>query len=267
MEKSSPLAQSVTLQSFEIEKLIFERNRTVESMLFKSHCFNCFIDKVYFEESNSSSEREQISFANSICLNHFSGLVFTKKMPFLNFFAVQGLGFWESKKNKDLENFLYTSFPSVVDLFCIRRASEKVYNMSLCFSGIIRNSSRVCNQIVLERFWINHKQLKRLLASYSHVKRMRLWSCKISVPTPLRFSGLLRDSKINELDFNGSGNKEYSDWGNNLEQFRNLIIGLATYPGLKTSLNRICLSFSRIKDEDARIILTEGGLEKVKIWY
>ncbi|CAI2374034.1 unnamed protein product [Moneuplotes crassus] len=234
-------------------------------MLAKSHYFNCFSKELHVFKPESDVNKEMVLFQKHFSSEEYQDLNLIKKILFLRYLETNSFHWGGINKNKCFKSFFAALFPNKALVLELRGVQEPLVDISLCFGGIIRNSSRVTKMIIIQTFRINHHQLKRLIASYSHVTIMGLASCKISVPNVLNFTGCLRNSKINKLDLTGSGSLHYSDWKKNTEQFKNLIKGLATYPGMMMSLNKIDITYSTLKVEDARNILTENEFEDTKI--
>ncbi|CAI2374639.1 unnamed protein product [Moneuplotes crassus] len=236
-------------------------------MLAEEHYSNCNSSEV-----SLGLQGWQIHIENSFCkcsLNYeyYTDLNWAKKASILKFYKPSCIDWLNmERRNKHVQSFLLDWFPEKLNDFNVSSERIKIASISLCFSGIIRNSSKVLNSFTIHGFRVNLSQFKRLIASFSQVKTLKLSTCKISLPTSFTFPESLPSSKISELDLFASGSRLYSDWKNNPEQFRNLIQGLATYPGFKMSLYSLHIEYCRIKGKDAENILIESGLEGTKVY-
>ncbi|CAI2361920.1 unnamed protein product [Moneuplotes crassus] len=250
------------------ENGILWEDKTVEGILAKSHYFNCFSLYLMGKQADSNSNTKYMKLKSCFKLENGQDLNFMKKLAFFSLFKANSLKCINmGKRNKHLKNFILTSFPAKVNILIERGGRKTISRASLCFSGIIRDSSKVVDTVIIQRFRLNRRQLKRLIASFSHVNVIRLNTCILSVPTPFTFPESLPSSKIKKLDLEGSCSIKYLDCNRNSEQFRNFIQGLATYPGFKMSLDTLRFSAYKKECEEANNILSENGFENIKVTF
>ncbi|CAI2372219.1 unnamed protein product [Moneuplotes crassus] len=138
-------------------------------------------------------------------------------------------------------------------------------NRSNYFNLLINLSSKISRKVVFSRFSLNLRQLKRLIAAYKHVRVLRLPDCILSVPSAPDFSKALTNCQIQELDLSYSGESYSSDWENNLDEFKNLVEGLASSPDLRLSIRRVSILGCLITQNEAEQIFAVNELEQVKI--
>ncbi|CAI2368815.1 unnamed protein product [Moneuplotes crassus] len=172
--------------------------------------------------------------------------------------------FQPTEVNKHTRNFINSSFPQRVTGLSIECSKDPYLDILPISNLIFEVSSKVLEKINIHGFRISAYQFKRIMPCCKHLKKISFWRCDISIPSVFNFSQALKNTKIEMLDFSGSGYANFSNWDEGLEEFENLIQGLATSPELKISLREFIARIYEIKEEKIREILEENGFNNVK---
>ncbi|CAI2372150.1 unnamed protein product [Moneuplotes crassus] len=132
-------------------------------------------------------------------------------------------------------------------------------------NSLTRLSSKVVQQVHFSDFSIGLPQLKRLVAAFRHVRALGLRYCRLSIPSVADLSKALKNCQIQEIYLLESGNSDRSDWENNLEEFENLVQGLASSPDLRLSLEQVNVYNCGVTQNKAEHIFEENQLGGVNI--
>ncbi|CAI2371433.1 unnamed protein product [Moneuplotes crassus] len=253
------------------------RNRVLERSLFSKekkqdykHCcsvhYNIF-GEIMYETPLDPNSGESFNFGCFYCrFKKGRYLTFIQKLRYLKFFDINSfmlLNF--NPLNKLTMRFMDFSFPNNVNDIVFTLQDKIIMKPLKCFNSVIRLSSKVLKNALFYEFCFTNSQLKRLIPAYKHVRILSLEACKLSVPTVPDFSNALENSKIKKLILDESGQPSWSDWGNNLDEFKNLIQGLATSPDFKSSLDTVKIRNCQIEQHVAQEIFLECQIVRVEI--
>ncbi|CAI2372541.1 unnamed protein product [Moneuplotes crassus] len=170
-----------------------------------------------------------------------------------------------SNGHKYISKFLNTSFPIEVNEFAFIGTFGMKTNISKYFNSIMRLGHRVLKDVFFSRLKLNRHQLKRLLASFKHVKCFRILSCKLCVPYVFDLSKALINTQIAKINLSYCGDSDNCDWENNPQEFTYLIQSLATSVDLKLTLSEIKISHCEINRDEAQQILQDNDLGSVQV--
>ncbi|CAI2367609.1 unnamed protein product [Moneuplotes crassus] len=239
----------------------------IEINLVKNHFFNFFEYEWTIEESDSYRSTRYFDKNLQLSIGWQIIMDFLKKIPNFKLLNFKNFSFdCITTRNKRVIDFLSFSFPKKVIKFGICHDSSFCSSISPYFNAIIRQSSRVLERVCIFGFKINAKQFKRLMVAYTHVQTISLIECKLSFPDAIDFGGLLKNTKIRDINLNGSRGTDHSGWGNNPDEFNRLIQSLASSYELKLSLGTLIIIDCGISLRTARNVLDENGLENVFVF-
>ncbi|CAI2368180.1 unnamed protein product [Moneuplotes crassus] len=248
------------------EEEVQEESRIVEEELAKHHFANSFGDISNNPEGNRISNMDNYKIQLSLFMTHHIFTNYCKQKQFLKLFNLKSINFnCIKRKNKHVLNMLSFSFPQEVMRLRLHSDLNLVPRLTPYFNEIMRNSSRVVRSLCISEFRINARQFKRIVVGYSHVTKIELSSCKISVPAVVHLGGILRDCKIETINLKYSEREEYSNWINDTGELERLVQSLATSDGMKLSLRKLEVSLSLISKSNVSEILNENGFSHVKL--
>ncbi|CAI2368965.1 unnamed protein product [Moneuplotes crassus] len=244
---------------------LMEDNK-IEKIGRNSMSFRLFLKELEIEETNNDLNIERYDPSLTIYFNWQIYLQFVKIPNFLGSLKANNLSaFYVKVKNKKISRFFKCSFPQKITALYLSSHQYPPMNISPIFNSLMRASSKVSQRIGFDRFKFSAHQLKRVIASFKHIKKICFYCCKISVPAVIDFSQILTNTMIKMLAFNRSGGSMYSDWERNPQEFRNLIKGLASSPDFKLSFRRICADNCGIEKNEIWKILNENGFYDINI--
>ncbi|CAI2387785.1 unnamed protein product [Moneuplotes crassus] len=140
------------------------------------------------------------------------------------------------KKTKDLRIFFSHNFPRKCNSLVIDRLESGHISLDHLLPQISRISPRLSVEICFMHFYINEKQLKRILAASRHVEILEISWCELHIPRVPDLSHGLKGATMEKIKllhcrFSGCSNA----WTKSKE-LKNLIKGLATSSDFKQSL-------------------------------
>ncbi|CAI2370483.1 unnamed protein product [Moneuplotes crassus] len=168
-------------------------------------------------------------------------------------------------KNRSVMNFMDSSFPNKIRFFFVSLRERLEPKRFYHFNSLIKLNSKISVKAQFQAFKFNDRQLKRLVSNFRHVKVLGIEFCELSIPKIPNFSKALQNCKINQLSLYGCGATHLSDWDYSLDQFKNLIKGLASSPDLKPSLTSVDIHDCQIDQYTAEGIFARNDLEGVEI--
>ncbi|CAI2372432.1 unnamed protein product [Moneuplotes crassus] len=251
-----------------LETSILVKSKEDEYNRCRDLYFSIFSDEIKTKPLDCCSKNEPEKSDFYFWFDTSCYIKYVKELYPLKFFDTHKIRLCNIRsKNKHISNFLKHSFSNKVNtVWTVSMDTEKINN-SKNFKSIIGLSSLALKEAGFATFMFNSYQLKRLIASFRHVKSLNINSCKLSIPKPLDFSSSLKNSNITSLSFIGSGNRHKSDWNSNLDQFINLIKGLGSSPDLSKSLQEINIGSWGLGNTEAQQIFTLNNLNNVKIKF
>ncbi|CAI2378263.1 unnamed protein product [Moneuplotes crassus] len=243
------------------EREILEESRKIEFLMSRIAKFSLFYeayraidDMGDFETESHHQECINIGF------NSCRDFDLVKLLMPLVHYNVMVIDFYNcSKRNKWILKFLRNSFPNQVYRFVLDSASPFGDSISYYFGDVIRISSKIQKEILLNKFCISFSQFKRLITAYKHLESVKITSCKLSIPTVADLHLALKNTHIQELDLYFCGAPKLSNWKDNPQEFKNLIKGLSTSEHLKTSLSKLTLKGCYIPHHKAEHLLLNTG--------
>ncbi|CAI2366737.1 unnamed protein product [Moneuplotes crassus] len=266
MESDSLVTQERDYQRINLEKSISDESIQQE---YQRCC--CIYDNVLSREIEASLPDLE---SNEHCVDHrFNTYIgdpnfikLAKSLKFLKFFNVKRVSLKISKmRNKHNLNFLDFSLPNKTNELVVYLFPEVKINRGTYFNSLIMMSSKITCVVDFEFFCLSLRQIKRFMAAYRHVEKLRIWYCKLSIPTVPDFSKALKNCQIQEICLMGTGGKSYSNWGDHPEEFINLIQGFSTSLDLRLSLREVSIWNCKVKQREAEEIFAENQLEGVKV--
>mmetsp|Transcript_30233 Transcript_30233/g.29726 ORF Transcript_30233/g.29726 Transcript_30233/m.29726 type:complete len:210 (+) Transcript_30233:554-1183(+) len=142
-------------------------------------------------EKNSFTSEDMLS----IMSNMNSTKKFLEKMKSLPLPAIKVAKIkFVSKRRKGYESFLSESFTNIYGSLYF--STEDLIYPNYCFRNIIKISSRISKEVMLDKLKISRSQLKHILKSCAHVSYLVLKDCTVSVPEIPELSTCLKDTKI-----------------------------------------------------------------------
>ncbi|CAI2369111.1 unnamed protein product [Moneuplotes crassus] len=230
-----------------LRRLIFSKKMNAE-----------LLDTTFWEDS------ENYDF--SFCLEHSKYIKLIRKMKYIKFMNTNKLNLNDiTDRKKHICDFMNFSFPNKVNHLSISSFTLTKLGRSGYFNSLARLSPKILQDVTFQQCCISDGQLKRLMASFRHVQVLKLWYCKLSVPTIPDFTKALKNCQIKELDLFGSGGIEYSDWENNLEEFMNLVKGLASSKDFRLNFRILEISHCLIEEEEVEKIFHANQLGEIEI--
>ncbi|CAI2373062.1 unnamed protein product [Moneuplotes crassus] len=247
-----------------LEKSVNCDTKEIDKILEKALWFNFLKNELTVEESEScldTDEIEEIDFT----FKSYLTVKFYKKIHFTRCFYF-GRVICEELRGTERKAIysLYSSFPKRVNSICMSACYDFTLNICHYFNEIMKRHHQVDQHLALIGFRISFRQLKRVIAAYSHVIAIYLDNCKITVSGIPNFTNSLKNTKIQTFSFNHQIDAENYSWDANPQEFVNLVQGLATSPDLRKSLSTIYTCNDEIQRDKVREILDENGFENVK---
>ncbi|CAI2371938.1 unnamed protein product [Moneuplotes crassus] len=253
-----------TLKFCSLEKSTLTENRVQDYQQFSSIFYRTFSREGYLNPSSSESN----SYSGSINFNCRSSahMRFIQTLKFCKLLDANEIRFYNIKnKNKRIKNLLRFCFPNKANDLRVFSSSLMELNRSNYLNVLITLSSKVIRSVTLILFRLNMKQLKRLMAACRHLKSFNLYDCTLSIPVVPDFSRALINCNFQELSFFNCGDFYFGTWEYNLEEFKNLVQGLANSLNLRLSLKKVDISGCRINQKEAEEIFAKNQLTGVKI--
>ncbi|CAI2371769.1 unnamed protein product [Moneuplotes crassus] len=252
-------------QKISLEKSVLAETKKEDIARCQSTLCNV-LGKEEIEQLGSDSEEDSINGIFWIDFKIFRNVKFAQSFKNLKFFDINFLAFDHvDSKNRYLANFLESLFPNKTNWLYFKCRNKINLKRSNYLNSLTRLSSKVAQIVTFQRFRIGLPQLKRLVVAYKHVRVLRLFDCRLSIPIVPDLSKALTNCQIQELDLEGSGRSGNSDWENNFNQFNNLVQGLASSQDLRLSLKEVDMEYCGVDQDEAEQIFEENQLGKVKI--
>ncbi|CAI2372003.1 unnamed protein product [Moneuplotes crassus] len=266
MESMSRATQEENTQIISLEKSILEETKEQNISTCQSICYNIFPGEKDIKPLDSDSEKIPNNSYLAIHLNYSEFMQLEQSFKYLKFFDINHIRFVGfDSKNKVFADLLESLFPNKTNELCFYPQNVMNLNRSNYLNSLLRLSSKVVQQVIFGNFGIGLPQLKRLVAAYKHVRELILMDCKLSIPSVPDLSKALINCQIQKLYLGGCGSSNFSDWENNLNQFKNLVQGLASSPNLKSSLKEVNIFDCRVNQDKAEQIFDENQFGHVKI--
>ncbi|CAI2372239.1 unnamed protein product [Moneuplotes crassus] len=263
MESTPKTSKEKGTQKISVEKSVFEetRFRTCQSILYK-----IFPNKREIEPLDLDSKINPEYSRLYIDSSDLRDVKLAQSFKHFKFFDINSVGFGcVDSKNKHFGNFLESSFPDKTNHLCLYSWNKMDLKRSNYLNLLLGISSKVLQEVSFRSFCIGLPSLKRLVTAYKHARVLRLWDCRLSIPSVPDFSKALTSCQIQELGLDGSGSSDCSDWENNFHEFKNLVQGLASSPDLRVNLKEVVINGCCIKQNKAEQIFEENQLGGVKI--
>ncbi|CAI2369246.1 unnamed protein product [Moneuplotes crassus] len=266
MESEVPTTEVKSSKLISLEQSILTKSMKQDSRAFCSVYSHILGEEFRPYHGWPDSLKECIHGGLKFFFTDLKCLELTQKICPLKIFNIYNIYLFAIKhENKDILKFLDSSFPSKVNFLLIPLHYQMETNIGFYFNSLMRLGPRIIKHVIFFYFKLNLPQLKRLMASYKHVKCLGLQNCKLSIPTVPDFSKALKNCQIQDLNLSETGGPFKSDWKNNLKEFKNLVQGLASSPDLRLNLTTVRIESCRIKNEEAQEIFAENQLDKIKI--
>ncbi|CAI2372104.1 unnamed protein product [Moneuplotes crassus] len=265
MESITKDIEEENTQIIRLEKSVLAKTKKQEVTTCQS-----ILDKVLqgqrVEPSDSDFDKFSINSRLNIWLNKIRDEELLKSLECLKVFDIDlldlnGIG----SKNRRFVNFLQSSFPNQIKYLVFCSSGQRDLERCNYLNSLTRLSSKVAHEVRLAHFSISLPQLKRLMAAFRHVRTLRLISCRLSIPSVPDLSKALKNCQIQGIDLDGSGHSDRSDWGNNLNEFDNLVQGLASSPGLRLNLEEVDVSGCGVTQNKVEQLFEENQLGGVNI--
>ncbi|CAI2374960.1 unnamed protein product [Moneuplotes crassus] len=156
---------------------------------------------------------------------------------------------WVNKK------FIKDIFPPKInelwlENYNFRPEDARKMTLNKYFSELIKVFPIVQNHVNLYKFEISQSQFRKIFSSCRDKPELEFNSCKIHIETPLDLSKPLSGCKITKLNFNSCGRPQFSNWGENLQEFEHLIQALSHSVDLKRSMSVLIFLCSCVPAED-----------------
>ncbi|CAI2369198.1 unnamed protein product [Moneuplotes crassus] len=267
MEASSQMIASENEQKAKKEKLILKKTQKIaKDLRVANYIYNYSRSYERHETYDSDEKNNATSLGLNIEVDEQRNINFVKKKLFLYQVKMEILRLRRIEgRNKNIINLFTSSFPNTVSTFGIYSIKDGGLNISPHLLGITRVISRVLEEIDIMKFKISLPQFKRMMTSFSHICQVKIRCCKLSIPRIPEFPYQLKNTRIQHICLNHSGNTEFSDWRNNRHEFINLIKGLSTSPDLVQSLEQITLKYCEVELAEARKVLSQNGFRSINL--
>ncbi|CAI2371869.1 unnamed protein product [Moneuplotes crassus] len=171
----------------------------------------------------------------------------------------------DSKNRRFVLNFLQSSFPNIIKDLDFWSGGQMDLKRCNYLNSLTTLTSKVVHEVSFSDFSIGLPQLKRLVAAFRHVRALRLTYCRLSIPSVPDLSKALKICRIQEINLEGSGDSDRSDWENNFDEFENLVQGLASSPDLRLSLEEVDVSLCGVTQNKVEQVFEENQLGEVNI--
>ncbi|CAI2383454.1 unnamed protein product [Moneuplotes crassus] len=267
MESNNKFTEEENACIISLEKSVLEETKEQDITRSQSILHKIFPKKKEIEPLDSDSG--EVSKRNSRLYIDFRDLRNAKlaqSFKHLKFFDTNFVDFGcVDSKNKHFCDFLESSFPDKTNHLCLYSWNKMDLKRSNYLNSLLRVSSKVLQRVTFDSFCIGLPSLKKLVTAYKHARVLRLWDCRLAIPSVPDFSKALTNCQIQKLGLDGSGCSDLSDWENNFHEFKNLVQGLASSPDLRLSLKEVVICNCGVNQIEAKNILEENQLGGVKI--
>ncbi|CAI2371493.1 unnamed protein product [Moneuplotes crassus] len=253
MESTTKAIEEENTQIIRLEKSVLAETKeqevtTCQSILYK------ILPYKKVEPPDPDSEEFSANGWLTMAMYDIGDRQFMKSLKCLKVFDIGylTLGWIDSKNRSFVLNFLQSSFPNKIKNLYFKSDDQMDLKRSNYLNSLTRLSSKVVEQVEFQNFSIGPPQLKKLVAAFRHVRTLRLEHCWLSIPRTPDLSKALKNCQIQKISLNGSGHSSRSDWWENYGEFRNLVLGLASSPDLRLSLEEVDVSDCGVMENDAK---------------
>ncbi|CAI2371895.1 unnamed protein product [Moneuplotes crassus] len=253
--------KKVSLEKFALEEAKEQEVTTCQSIFYK------VLQDEKIEPLDLDSEEVSANSLLYIWVDEIRAEKLLKSLKCLKFFDIDCLYLdgIDSKNRRFVLNFLQSSFPNKIKKLTFCSSCHMDLKRPNYLNSLTGLSSKVVREVCFGHFSIGLPQLKRLVAAFRHVRTLVLRNCRLSIPNAPDLSKALKNCQIQEINLLASGNLARSDWENNLDEFENLVQGLASSPDLRLSLGKVNVSECGVKKNKAEQVFEENQLGGVKI--
>ena len=143
---------------------------------------------------------------------------------------------------RELNLILLNSIKFKPDIISITPDYENIIDVQFYFYSIRDFSSKAIQTVTLFGMKFSSDQFCSFVKACKHVQNLNFVYCNIITDSECEF-GELRGSKIQNLCFEESGGKEFSDWIDHRERFFNILEGINRCQNLKSHLLEVSLQF------------------------
>mmetsp|Transcript_35115 Transcript_35115/g.40580 ORF Transcript_35115/g.40580 Transcript_35115/m.40580 type:complete len:159 (+) Transcript_35115:978-1454(+) len=156
--------------------------------------------------------------------------------------------------------------PNELDWIDFNYMSSHQLEANRYIESLICVAEKVNKSILLNNLNVCKDEFEELMDAFKHCKEIiHFVSCKIETRSEVSFEDSLKDWQTETLSFNFSGGEKFSNWGENLEHFENIIKALGKSEDVKKNLKGIYLKDFNAPEETIMKIMKECNLEKVKL--
>ncbi|CAI2385114.1 unnamed protein product [Moneuplotes crassus] len=266
MESMDTATEGNKAQVISQEKSLQEETRSQDNAICENIIRKLSLIQILVDFSNSNSEGDlpeghfYLNFDDSKYENLARNFKSQKCCDIAQFILKMS-----KSKNKHFVDFLRSSFPNRTNYLSVWAYSRMCLDRSNYFNLLISLSSKVIHTVEFDSLDLHHRQLKRLIAAYRHVRVLKLSTCKLEVPNVPDFSKTLTRCRIQSLWLLFTGGSYSSDYMINIDQFKNLIQGLVSSPDLRLSLRKVHIKGCVMAKDKLEKIFVEHKFRKVKV--
>ncbi|CAI2372042.1 unnamed protein product [Moneuplotes crassus] len=266
MESTTKAIEEENTQKICLEKSVLAETKEQEVTTCQSILYKVLPDE-RVEQSDPDSEEVSRSSRLYIWLNQTCDEKLLKSLKSLKVFDIDCLALFRiaSKNKRFVLNFLQSSFPNKIKSLDFGSSGQMDLKRCNYLNSLTTLSSKVVREINFRQFSIGLPQLKRLVAAFRHVRTLCLGHCRLSIPSVPDLSKALKNCQIQEINLQGSGSPDCSDWENNLDEFENLVQGLASSLDLKLSLEKVFVTACGVTQNKVEQVFEENQLGEVNI--
>ncbi|CAI2368926.1 unnamed protein product [Moneuplotes crassus] len=258
--------QEENTEIISLEKSVLEETKKQDIARCQSILYKIFPEQREIQPLDSDSGEIPENSQLLIDFSDLGGVKPAQNFKNLKFFDLNLIRFVRVKsKNRHFRDFLEFSLPNKTNFLYFYSSNKMDLKRSNYLNFLLRISSKVLQIVSFESFCIGLSSLKRLVAAYKHVGGLRLWDCRLSIPSVPDFSKALSNCQIQELDLYRSRRSYNSDWGDNFNEFKNLVQGLASSPDLRLSLKEVNITHCEVNQDEVEQTFEENRLGGVKI--